>query len=177
MYCDTDSVKYVGKADFETFNAAARAEAEEAGCYADDPKGNRHYMGVFEDDDFYLDFRTWGAKKYAYSTRSDGPHITVAGVPKRSGAEELLYKGGLPAFKPGFVWSDISKLEAVYNDENVGWRIVDGRRINITKNIVLRPTTYKMSLTDDYSALLEDSAQMLSLAHKNWLNCQLRKNT
>lgn len=173
VYCDTDSVKFVGKADFETFNAAARAEAEQAGCYADDPKGVRHYMQVFEDDDFYLDFRTWGAKKYAYSTQRDGPHITVAGVPKKSGAEELLYKGGLPAFKPGFVWSDISKLEAVYNDENLGWRIVDGRRVNITKNIVLRPTTYKMSLTDDYSALLEDSAQMLTLAHKNWLNCQL----
>ena len=173
VYCDTDSVKYVGSADFESFNAGMIQTATEAGCYADDPKGRRHYMGVYEADDFYTDFVTWGAKKYAYCTQSDGPHITVAGVPKRSGAVELLYNGGLPAFKPGFIWTDTGKLEAVYNDNNIGWQVIDGHRVCITKNIVLRPTTYQMSLTDDYAAIVEDSAEMLTLAHKNYINLQL----
>ena len=173
VYCDTDSVKYVGSADFDSYNSTMIDNAIQAGCYADDPKGTRHYMGVFEPDEFYTDFITWGAKKYAYCTKKDGPHITVAGVPKKSGAVELLYKGGLPAFRPGFIWSDTNKLEAVYNDNNLGWKIIDGHRVNITKNIVLRPTTYKMSLTDDYATILEDSSEMLSLAHKNWLSLQL----
>lgn len=130
-------------------------------------------MGLFEEDEFYTDFITWGAKKYAYCTRRDGPHITVAGVPKKKGAAELLYKGGLPAFKPGFVWTDTGKLEAVYNDQNVGFQKIDGHRVNITKNIVLRPTTYQMSLTDDYATILEDSSEMLKLARKNWESLQL----
>ena len=173
VYCDTDSVKYVGDADFDIFNKDMMEKAIDAGCYADDPKGTRHYMGVFEPDEFYTDFITWGAKKYAYCTKKDGPHITVAGVPKQAGAVELLYKGGLPAFRPGFIWSETNKLEAVYNDNNLGLKIIDGHRVNITKNIVLRPTTYKMSLTDDYATILEDSSEMLSLAHKNWLSLQL----
>ena len=52
-------------------------------------------------------------------------------------------------------------------------KLIDGHRVNITKNIVLRPTTYQMSLTDDYQIILEDSADMLKLAQKNYINCQL----
>lgn len=163
IYCDTDSVKYLGSADWSTYNADRVQRAMEAGCYADDKNGRRFYMGTFDEDEHYTDFITWGAKKYAYSTDSDGPHITVAGVPKRAGAEELLYNGGLPAFKPGFVFSSINKLEAVYNDENLGWQVIDGRRVKITKNIVLRPTAYTLSITDEYSALLDDSVEMLAL--------------
>ena len=36
----------------------------------------------------------------------------------------------------------------------------------ITKNIVLRPTTYKLSITDEYSALLDNSVEMLALRDK-----------
>lgn len=173
VYCDTDSVKFVGSADFSVFNANMEMLALHRGCYADDKNGKRYYMGLYMEDEHYSDFITWGAKKYAYSTDESGPHITVAGVPKRSGAVELLYNGGLPAFKPGFIWKDTGKLEAVYNDKNLGFKLIDGHRVNITKNIVLRPTTYQMSLTDDYQIILEDSADMLKLAHKNYINCQL----
>lgn len=173
VYCDTDSVKYVGSADFSAFNANMQMLALHRGCYADDKNGKRYYMGLYMEDEHYADFITWGAKKYAYSTDESGPHITVAGVPKRSGAVELLYNGGLPAFKPGFIWKDTGKLEAVYNDKNLGFKLIDGHRVNVTKNIVLRPTTYQMSLTDDYQIILEDSSDMLKLAHKNYINCQL----
>lgn len=173
VYCDTDSVKFVGHVDFDSYNGNMQMTALHRGCFADDRKGNRHYMGLFEEDEFYTDFITWGAKKYAYCTKKDGPHITVAGVPKQKGAVELLYKGGLPAFKPGFVWTDTGKLEAVYNDQNLGFKKIDGHRVNITKNIVLRPTTYQLSLTDDYATILEDSSEMLKIARKNWESLQL----
>jgi len=173
VYCDTDSIKYVGNANFNAFNGDMQMTALHNGCYADTVKGVRKYMGLFEPDEHYTDFITWGAKKYAYSTDESGPHITVAGVPKKTGAVELLYNGGLPAFKPGFVWKDTGKLEAVYNDKNLGMKIIDGHKVQITKNIVLRPTTYQMSLTDDYQTILEDSSEMIDLAHKNYINLQL----
>ena len=165
VYCDTDSVKFTGCADFTQYNAIRTQRAIDAGCYADDKNGNRFYMGTFDEDGKADLFRTWGAKKYVYTT-GDELHITVAGVPKATGADELRRAGGIEAFKPGFVFSDIAKLEAVYNDENLGRRIIDGRRVNITKNIVLRPTTYTLSITDEYSALLNDSVEMLALMGK-----------
>ena len=124
-------------------------------------------MSVLEKDAFYRYFRSWGAKKYAYSYTGEDLHITVAGVPKKEGAKELKLKGGLEAFKPGFVWTDTNKLEAVYNDKNAGRYIIDGHRVVFTKNIVLRPTTYKLSLTDDYADIIEYSAELLKQCKKN----------
>lgn len=166
VYCDTDSVKYIGDCDWTAYNDQRRDRAIQEGCFADDKNGHRYYMGTFDEDESYKFFRTWGAKKYAYSETGEDVHITVAGVPKSSGAEELKRKGGLEVFKPGFVFSDINKLEAVYNDENMGKRVIDGRKLNITKNIVLRPTTYSLSITDEYSALLDNSVEMLALYGK-----------
>ena len=166
VYCDTDSVKYIGDCGWTAYNDQRREMAIQEGCFADDKNGHRYYMGTFDEDDSYKFFRTWGAKKYAYSETGEDVHITVAGVPKSSGAEELKRKGGLEVFKPGFVFSDINKLEAVYNDENLGKRVIDGRKLNITKNIVLRPTTYSLSITDEYSALLDNSVEVLALYGK-----------
>lgn len=173
VYCDTDSVKFVGEADFTAYNEERKADAIAHGCFADDPKGNRHYMSVYEDDGKYLDFVTLGAKKYAYNTTKDGPHITVAGVPKHSGAVELLYKGGLPAFQPGFTWTATGKLESVYNDTGMGNQIIDGHKVAITKNIVLRPTTYKLDVTTEYGDLLNLSAESINIVHDHWRRCQL----
>ena len=166
VYCDTDSVKYTGKAEWSAYNAERVQAAIDAGCFADDKNGKRYYMGTFDEDEHYRRFRSWGAKKYAYEDDNGDLCITVAGVPKNTGAVELSKKGGLDVFKPGFVFTDIAKLEAVYNDENLGKRVIDGRRLNITKNIVLRPTTYSLSITGEYSALLDDSVEMLSLYGK-----------
>lgn len=79
--------------------------SKQNGAWAVDPKGKDHYMEVYEQEKDADRFITWGAKKYAYE--SDGKlKITVAGVPKKEGAEELKRKGGLDALKPGFVFSD-----------------------------------------------------------------------
>lgn len=177
VYCDTDSVKFFGKPDFTKYNQERKEIAIQQGCFADDRKGNRHFMGVYEDDGEYTDFITQGAKKYAFSTAgkgASGPHITVAGVPKTSGAAELLYKGGLPAFQPGFVWTETGKLESVYNDTNLGKMKIDGHTVNFVKNIVLRETTYKLGVTGDYAEILDMSAQMLDKVHDFWLKSQLQ---
>ena len=121
-----------------------------------------HYMGVYEDDGSYKRFVTLGAKKYAFEDSRGKLGITVAGVPKKSGAAELKRKGGLEAFKPGFVFSETGKLESVYNDADFGRFVADGRRLNITRNTVLRETTYKLDITPEYAELLTLSAKCLN---------------
>ena len=90
-----------------------------------------------------------GAKKYAYEDGDGGLHITIAGVPKKAGAAELARKGGLEAFTRGFEFTETGKLEAVYNDGSIKHVELDGHAIDITKNVCLRPTTYKLDITEE----------------------------
>lgn len=150
IYCDTDSVKYIGDIDFSAYNNERIKASKRSGAYATDPKGVTHYMGVFEQEKSYDRFITLGAKKYAYE--QDGKiGITVAGVSKKDGAKEL---GCLENFRPDFEFKLAGGLESVYNDKAYGNYCVDGRDIYIGQNICLRPSTYKIGLSDDYSLLL-----------------------
>jgi len=172
IYCDTDSCKYVGDHDFTAYNADRVAECLESGAWANDKDGTPHYMGVYESEDnksgfAYQRFITLGAKKYAFEYLDKKGNlklgITVSGVSKRYGAAELAARGGLEAFKPGFVFENSGKLEAVYNDSPAGdWTTETGEVIPITNNVCLRPTTYKIGITDDYSDLLTLSAKQLN---------------
>lgn len=155
VYWDTDSVKYMNDVSWEKYNDCRIAKSRAHGAHAKDIKGIDHYMGVFEQENTYTQFCTLGAKKYVYTYGSD-LHITIAGVPKKKGALELTKKGGIEAFKPGFIFCESGKLESVYNDKNYGKYEIDGRHINITRNIYLRDTTYEVSLSDDYGELLDE---------------------
>lgn len=158
IYSDTDSVKYLGDVDFSEYNKEKMGLSKQNGAWATDPQGIDHYMEVYEQEKDADRFITWGAKKYAYE--SDGKlKITIAGVPKKAGAEELKRKGGLDVLKPGFVFSDCGKLETVYNDnpEITKYKNKDGKIIEITKNVVLRPTTYAVGITKEYEDILQDA--------------------
>ena len=150
VYCDTDSVKFVGKVDFSELNAEIQAQSERHGAYADDPAGNRHYLGVYEHDADYKRFVTLGAKKYAYEDKNGKLHITIAGVSK-GGAAEM---GSLENFKEGFVFHESAGQEAVYNDE---WMdqpvIVEGHELPISPNIYLSQGEYTLGLTLEYKRL------------------------
>ena len=150
IYCDTDSVKYVGSVDFSGINDVIRKRSERHGAYADDPAGVRHYLGVYEHDGTYKRFVTLGAKKYAYVDQNDQFHITIAGVSK-SGAEEL---GCIENFKEGFIFRKSAGVEAVYNDDVPEEPLIrDGYAITITPNIFLTQGEYTLGLTDDYKQL------------------------
>lgn len=157
VYCDTDCVKYVGDIDFSAFNARCIADDMESGAHATDPSGVEHFMGVFEGEETAAQFVTMGAKKYAAIGQKGDLEITVAGVPKKAGSLELESKGGLTAFREGFVFSDCGKLAAVHNDHIGGdWDFVteNGRTWRVTKNTCLVPTTYELGLAGDYSLIL-----------------------
>lgn len=177
VYVDTDSCKYLGNVDFSAYNKDRVAECKESGAYATDPKGNTHYMGVYEYEGKYNRFITQGAKKYAYEDSKGELHITVSGVSKKRGAAELKSKGGLKAFREGFVFVDSGKTESVYNDDKKPFITrVDGHLITITRNVVIRDTTYTLGYDSEgfYADLLNASANCLNKVHKFWRNLQLK---
>lgn len=155
VYCDTDSVKSLRPINIKDFNEKAKSDSIKSGAHARDPKGQEHYMGIYETEDTYTRFLTWGAKKYAYEYEDGSPHITIAGVSKKFGAKELASKGGLEVLKPGFIFTDANKLESVYNDGNYGTYTMGDNTLYITRNVVLRPTTYQLGITAEYMRLLK----------------------
>lgn len=162
VYCDTDSIKFMGEADFSAFNDSCLEDDKETKAWATDKKGVNHYMGVYEEEEPYTRFATIGAKKYAYEDTDGKLHITIAGVNKVKGAEELAEHGGLETFvkcidpDEEFVFQDGGGLDSVYNDIQTPFPYsVDGRRILITSNVCLRPSTYTLGITQDYLDILQ----------------------
>ncbi len=183
VYCDTDSLKYIGKVDWTEYNNARIAECLETGSYATDPKGITHYMGVFESENnpetgyAYLQFRTMGAKKYAYISdytsheiRSIklgdneytylhiGPgacHVTVSGVNKALGGAELDEHDGLNSFTEGFTFIKAGGTESVYSDKpRRKWYRKGKHKAEITANVSILPSTYTLGISGEYDRIL-----------------------
>ena len=143
VYCDTDSIKYMGDIDLDKLNQKYLKLAEKNHTYAIDPNGKKHYMGLFEAEDDMLEFKTMGAKKYAYRDLKGKLHITIAGVNKKIGAIELERAGGLEAMREGFIFKYAGGLEARYSDfpEINEYITPDGVPIRITRNVSLVENT------------------------------------
>lgn len=156
IYCDTDSVKYIGVVSFKKYNTQRVRDSKRSGSYATDPQGVTHYMGVMEQEQTYSRFVTHGAKKYAYEYEDGKPHITISGVNKKRGAQELEHAGGLEALQPGFVFTAAGGTESVYNDYSDYDVEVDGHTLHISPNICIRDSTYTLTYADDYDRLLKD---------------------
>ena len=162
VYCDTDSVKTVGNIPIEKLNDKLMKSAVQNKAYADDMKGKRHFIGLFEFDGHYDRFITQGAKRYAYETNGH-IGITVAGVSKK-----INEKTGIPfaveelkrleRFRVGMVWRKAGGTISVYNDDD-DFMYTDsdtGNQIRITKNVAIVPSTYVMSYSKDYRMLLDE---------------------
>ena len=119
-----------------------------------DKNGVEHPLGLWENDGTYEEFITLGAKRYAY--RENGElHITVSGVNKKSGVNAL--KNDINNFSNNllFNYDDCGKLVMTYLNDMSSITLQDGYTSNYKYGINARPTTYKMSLTDDYIDLID----------------------
>ena len=152
IYCDTDSVKYVDHGQsWETFNEQARKASEASGACAYDSNQNLHYMGVYEPDDEYMRFSTLGSKRYAYEDMTGDLHITISGVSKKAAAE----LGKLENFREGFTFYHPGKTEADYVDfPESDQLIIKDKLIEITSYVIIRETTYNLSISESYKNLL-----------------------
>lgn len=158
VYCDTDSVKYLGEVDFSEYNAEKIKLSTESGAFAVDAKGKTHYMGVLEYEETYPTFKSAGPKKYAYLDEAGKMHVTIAGVEKKRGAEELARRGGLEALQDGFVFRVAGGLAARYNDfPEVSEIVKDGERIEITANIYLYQSEYTVGTLEEYKRIIRMS--------------------
>ena len=157
VYCDTDSVKYIGEVDFTKFNKEREQRALKNGGFAYDPAGNIHYLGVMEADGIYNEFATMGAKKYAF-VENGKLGITIAGVNKRLGAAEMAEAGGLAQFKEGFVFRKGGGTESKYNDDPEIKEIIrEGKTLQITSNVYISNSEYTLGVTGDYRRILENA--------------------
>lgn len=153
VYCDTDSIYYRDDndlIDWDTFNVSVKNKSIKRGGTAKDKKGNVYYLGIFEQElgaydkkkkkhIYAKDFKTMGAKKYAYVTNDGELKITIAGVGKKKGAEYLKTHGGLDALNDGFVFPAHGGggTLAKYNDDIDKTITVDGYPVHIISNVYL----------------------------------------
>ena len=158
VYWDTDSVKHTGNLEnaFASYNNERRTESCKNGGVATDKKDITHYLGVYEYDGYYTEFKTMGSKKYAYRTEDGVLHTTISGVVKKLGGSELDKHGGLPAMKEGFTFQAAGGKNVVYQDEDFGyWKTPDGKEIYISKNCSIVDSTYRLSVTDEYRSIID----------------------
>lgn len=87
VYCDTDSIKFVGANVFKDTNKLLPEEYQSISSLAK--------LGRFDKDGEYTKFITHGAKKYAYMEKDDGEiYLTVAGLPHyKAGEMKIEYHG------------------------------------------------------------------------------------
>lgn len=157
IYCDTDSVKYIGNHDreFEEYNERLNKECEEKGIknYAE-VNGKRFYMGIFDKEKGYDEFITLGAKKYAF-LQNGKLGITVSGLSKKKGAEELEKKGGLRRFQRNEVFYNSGRTIAQYNAVKVHDITVNGCTFSTASNLAIVDTTYTLGITDTMLDIIE----------------------
>lgn len=166
VYCDTDSVKFIddGSISFDKYNKSRKQDSIKNGGVATDRNGKEYYLGLYDNEGTYKQFITLGAKKYAYVDQDDKLHITVAGAGKKKGAAELARKGGIKAFKEGFTFIDAGGTESVYNDIREPYIIQrDGHELEISSNVLIRPSTYTLGITGEYKRILSNPAIWLDL--------------
>lgn len=163
VYSDTDSVKYIKvRGDnidelFNRYNSERKEQSISNSAYASDRYSVKHYMGVYEFEDEYIEFSTIGSKKYVYRTKDGKLHATIAGVNKKLAPDELEEHGGIEAFKIGFTFLRSGGTESVYNDVPYGDYTVENHVLKITQNVVIRPSTYTIGITDEYRRILADA--------------------
>lgn len=171
VYCDTDSIKLVQGYDKKVFDDYNKSVEDKINFVANslkidvekyqpmDVKGEKHLLGVFEDDGKYDEFITQGAKKYAVKV-DDKIKITVAGVPK-SGAKALH---DLNDFKDDLVFdhSVTNKNLIIYVENQQKFNLKDytGKNFEVKdkSGCCILPTTYILGKSEEYADLLTDNS-------------------
>lgn len=156
VYIDTDSVKYVGSHDdvFEQINQEMIEWCTQNDIINYVEVGNDiYFLGLYDREKGYDEFVTLGAKKYAFKQNNE-IGITVAGLNKKSGAQELERKGGLSNFKIGTEFYDSGRKTVYYNDDKKHFLTVQGCKIENASNIALVDTTYTLGMTDVMLSIL-----------------------
>lgn len=171
LYCDTDSLYLMGRADFSWYNKKIKKEIEES-CKINglnyekarglDINGKEHHLGYFEKQGEATEFLTLGCKKYIERTTEGELVITLSGVKK----EAVSCLGDdIENFKDGFIFDkDAPGMEKLmptycYNKEPVIFP--DGYVYRGCYGVNLRPVGYVLRDCPDQFAEFEEFLDIL----------------
>ena len=156
IYTDTDSLKYTGDYDyiFADINAEILRRCTDNGIiHSCSIQGKNYYLGLWDKERGYDRFITLGAKKYAYETNGN-IGVTVSGLNKKDGAQELSEKGGLNFFRVGETFHRSGRTVAYYNNDDIHYININGEKILTGSNIAIVDTTYTLGITDTMKSIL-----------------------
>ena len=186
IYCDTDSVKYIGDYDyiFDKINVEIVNKLKKAMPTANlapkDINGKARQIGVFETEKEYYKFITYGCKKYCYQYEENGEiFITLAGVNKstfkKKENEKYNKLKSLDDFKQGLIFDEhcSGRLLATYinNQEPIE---INGHVLYNKYAISLRPSTYELGAGiqfDKYLIYLAQANSGYYLGKKGNVKC------
>lgn len=149
VYCDTDSIKYLGNYDkvFKEINDEWLKKCKDSGIINYAQRDNKkYYLGVYDFEGTYQKFKTLGAKKYAF-LKNDKYGITVSGLSKIKGAKELE-KNGLEFFKNGSVFYDSGRTTVKFNNDKFHYLQIGNDKIINGSNVVILDTTYTLGISN-----------------------------
>lgn len=169
VYVDTDSVKYIGEHEnlFEIYNkeiinklklSMSKFQFRFEATHPKNSKNKEKQIGIFETEKPYYQFITLGAKRYAFKHKENSDiEITVSGVNPIVGATQLM---DLREFNKDLIFDTdhAKKLLFTYCSDMppVIWK--DGEEDEYISHYMYginsQPTTYGMSLNDEYEDLL-----------------------
>lgn len=151
-YSDTDSCYGAGwdEKAVKEYNKSCIERLKANGYGGVEHNGRTYYLGVAEsegDKDLYTEFKILGAKRYCGRCVADGKlHLTVAGVPKKLGAECL--QDDIENFKPDFVFSGSRTGKKthtyIYNPIHI-----DSKGNECANSVDLTECDYKIDRTDE----------------------------
>lgn len=170
VYCDTDSIFYLGHMDWGKYNEVADRKLWEACKYhgidynrtrPKDPEGKAHPLGHFEMEKPFDRMISLGAKKYC-EERGGKLFLTVSGINKEAAS---CLEGKLENFKDGFIFDKddnrinddgelegTRKLEHTYLTDMKRVIYPDGFVSDLKYGINMRPTGYQLSIPTIYNS-------------------------
>lgn len=183
IYCDTDSLKYIGRADLTALNKKLQTAAAKNGATAKDISGNVHYIGTWSTEPDFKEFLTLGAKRYCYRDMAGQLHITVSGVSHKPhiiynddgtiesktdwAVDELIAaapdRDPMESFKAGMTWREAGGTDTVYHKDD-DFEYTDpesGRSVHISPNVTIVDSSYTLKMEKDYTTLIKDCALWL----------------
>ena len=158
IYVDTDSIKTTKDVsmEIERINAEVIEETESTGMKGSvEHNGKIYYMGTWDYEGTYDEFRTLGAKKYV--VKENGKYkTTVAGLSKIVGAQ-YINEHGIESFAIGTVFKKCGNLTATYNDETIHEITIDEHTFLTASNLALIDSDYTLGVTQEYWELFGEN--------------------
>ena len=166
IYADTDSIFINGRHDFTWYNKETVAALDTAMDYHKlprdltrplDKEGKPQQLGIFDKEKDIAEFITLGAKRYVERRAGDKKlHLTVSGINKEA---VYILNDNIENFCDGLNFDKdfptIRKRLPTYINNQPPLIWPDGYKSTCKSGVNLRRNGYKLTVTDEYKALIK----------------------